>query len=45
MLNRAYTTLKEVDIDALGRLDYSSKQEFGNLLEKASELINELRDI
>lgn len=45
MLNRAYTTLKEVDIDALGRLDYSSKQKFGNLLEKASELINELRDI
>ncbi|QGX45629.1 hypothetical protein GPA00_00270 [Streptococcus equinus] len=45
MLNRAYTTLEDIDKDALKRLDGLSKQKFEKLLDKVSKLVNELSDI
>lgn len=45
MLNKAYGSLKEVDTDALERLDEVSKQEFKTLLEKVNKLLDELSDI
>ena len=45
MLKKAYTTLKDVDTEALERLDEASKQDFKDFLKKVGILLNELGDI